>query len=85
MILVELYSKPDCHLCDIAKEALRKIQETHPFELSLITIREGDRNFEEFGNRVPVVTINGKFAFQYRIPEKEFVRRLVQISALESS
>jgi glutaredoxin len=76
MTLVEVYSKRDCHLCDVAKDALTRIRERHPFELSVIMIEEGDARYEEFKERVPVIFVNKAFAFQYRVPETAFVHAL---------
>lgn len=76
MSLVELYVGQDCHLCDAAKDTLMRARRTHPFEFRMITIREGEGRYEEFKERIPVVFIDGKFAFQYRVPEKELIRRL---------
>jgi hypothetical protein len=76
MILVELYSKQDCHLCDVAKDVMMKIQQEHPFTLNVITIQEGDELYETFKERIPVIYINKEFAFQYKVPEKEFIKKL---------
>jgi len=76
MILVEIYSKDDCHLCDVAKETLSRIRKREQFELREITIREGDAFYEKFKERVPVVYIDGEFAFQYRIHPERFLRKL---------
>jgi hypothetical protein len=85
MILVELYSKDDCHLCDVAMELLLNIQKSHPFELRRIKIREGDDYFEDYDQRVPVVFINKEFAFQYRVLEKEFIAKIGQAAKEELS
>ncbi|MBI1806169.1 MAG: glutaredoxin family protein [Ignavibacteria bacterium] len=76
MILVELFSKEDCHLCDIAMNVLTDIQRVYPFELRIIKIQEGDENYEEFKERIPVVYFNKEFAFQYRVPEQELIKKL---------
>ncbi len=34
MVNVTIYSKKDCHLCDIAKEKLLEIQQEFPFSLA---------------------------------------------------
>ena len=81
MILVHLYSKKDCHLCEVAKDTLLRVQMKHPFELVEVKIREGDDNYEQFKERIPVVTINNMFAFQYRVPEAEFIRKLQSASS----
>ena len=85
MMLVELYSKNDCHLCDVAKGVLKKIQATHPFELQIIEVHEGERAFDEFKDRIPVVFIDKGFAFQHRVPEKEFIRKLKDASTVRES
>jgi glutaredoxin len=76
MTLVEIYSKEDCHLCDVAKEVLKKVQQQHPFTLQEIYIREGDEHFENFKERIPVIFINKQFAYQYRVHEKDFIAKL---------
>jgi glutaredoxin len=76
MILVELFSKEDCSLCDSVKETLLKIRKRHPFELRETKIHEGDDHFERMKDRIPVVHIDGNFAFQYRVREEEFLRLL---------
>ena len=81
MILVEVYSKHDCHLCDQAKGVLRDLQRRHPFELREIIIQEGDEYFASYSERVPVITINQEFAFQYRVPVGEFMAKLRSLSS----
>ena len=81
MITVEIYSKTDCHLCETAKETLHKISLDHPFEIREILIREVDENYEQFKERIPVIFINKKYAFQYRVREQEFISRLKEEEA----
>ncbi len=76
MTLVEVYSKADCHLCEAAEDILRRIQARHPFELKIIHLTEGDDRFQEFRERFPVIAIDHKVAYQYRVPEEEFIRKL---------
>ena len=76
MTLVELFSKEDCHLCDVMKSKLLEVQQLHSFELREIKISEGDEYFEQFKERIPVVFINKQFAFQYRVSEEALLKRL---------
>ena len=80
MILVEIYSRDNCHLCEIAKEVLVNVQQSHPFELKEVKIHEGDEHYEDMKERVPVVHINKEFAFQYRVAEYELIERLKNAS-----
>ena len=74
--LVELYGKPDCHLCDEAKALLKQLQSQHPFTLREIDITEHPCLTKQYAEDIPVVFINGRKAFKYRIDPQQFIRRL---------
>ncbi len=76
MVLVEMFSKDDCHLCEVARVSLAKLQRRHPFELRETKIREGDPLFEQMKDRVPVIHIGGSYAFHFKVPEEQFLARL---------
>ena len=76
MILVEVYSQHECHLCNEAKNVLKKIQAFHPFELKEINIHENDKYYNEFHERIPVIFINKEFAFQHHVLEQAFIKKL---------
>ena len=73
---VVIYSKPDCCLCDQAKAQLEKLRRTHPFEFAEVNILEDPDTYEKFKEQIPVVFIDGKKAFKYRLDEKVFLRRV---------
>ncbi len=81
MILVELFSKHDCHLCDEAKAVLEKVQREIPFSLKEIKLTDGDEKFEEYADLVPVVLIDRILAFKYRINEHTLRIRLQQLAS----
>ena len=76
MKTVTLLSKTDCHLCEVAKEVLLKAQKSTPFTLQEKKIAPGERDFELYHERVPVILIDGQFEFQYRVSEKQLLERL---------
>ena len=76
MMLVEMYSKEDCHLCEEAEEALLRVKKLHPFELRVIKLKKGEPDFEKFKERFPVVYIEKEYAFQYRVPEGHLLNML---------
>ncbi|PIO47265.1 MAG: thioredoxin family protein [[Chlorobium] sp. 445] len=76
MILVELYSKDDCCLCDEAKAVLMKVQGEIPFELREIKLNEDEHLMNEYGSKIPVVFINGRMAFKYHVYELELKDKL---------
>ena len=78
MILVELYSGQDCHLCEEAKAVLLKVQKEIPFTLKEIKLVPGDEYYEEYKELIPVVHINKVLAFKYRVTETMLKIRLRQ-------
>jgi hypothetical protein len=64
---VRLISRRRCGLCDKAREVLTGERERTPFHLSEVFI-DGDEGLErEYGIRVPVVLIDGREWFEYRV------------------
>ncbi|MCZ7393276.1 MAG: glutaredoxin family protein [Candidatus Methanoperedens sp.] len=76
MVNITLYSKKDCHLCDIAKETLLKLQKEFPFSLTEIDIEKDENAFEKYKYLIPVLEIDGEEIFTYRINEIELKRLL---------
>jgi glutaredoxin len=81
--LVELLGKPDCHLCADAKQLLRSLQATHAFILHEINIVEHAADYAQYRDEIPVVFINGRKAFKYRLDTAQFVRRLQRAQRAE--
>jgi len=75
-VLVEIYSKPDCHLCDDAKANLRKMQRQHGFQLREVNIANDKALLAEYGARIPLVLVNGQLACKYFVDEKMVVRKM---------
>jgi glutaredoxin len=73
---VTIYSKPECHLCDIAKERVRNVQKKVPFELEVIDIRTTQALFDRYCERIPVVTIDEEEVFVFRVSEKILTHKL---------
>jgi glutaredoxin len=71
-----LVTRPDCHLCDVAKEALDRVAaatgETWT-ELDVTADLELER---EYGDRVPVVLLDGREHGYWRVEEDRLLRDL---------
>jgi glutaredoxin len=80
---VVVYSRRGCHLCEIVKESLTKLSRRGSFTWSEIDVDASTDLRRQFNDEVPVVFINGKKAFKYRMDEGEFLRRL-QARTLDS-
>ena len=76
MILVEIYGKRDCCLCEEAKAVLLKVPRETPFDLREIDIESSREVYETYKERIPLVFINGRQAFKFRVDKGELRRRL---------
>jgi len=79
IILVELYSKEGCHLCEEARSVLERVQQQVPFTLREIKLSPGEAYFDEYSEKVPVVHINRVPTFKYRVNERLLRAKLKHI------
>ena len=59
---VVLYGKPGCHLCDDARAAVRSVAARRPFELEEVDVSIDPELHRRYGERIPVVTLDGEEA-----------------------
>jgi len=80
MILVELFSKDDCQLCDEARTVIERVQQIIPFKLREFKLMPGDPYYEEYKEILPVVHIDKVQAFKHRVSENLLKIKLQQLS-----
>jgi glutaredoxin len=73
---VIVYSKPGCCLCDDVKSKLQHLQQKCSFEWREVNILDDPAAFAKFKEEIPVVFVNGRQAFVYRLDEDKFLRLL---------
>ena len=73
---VLVYTRKGCHLCEIVKESLVKLERRGLFCWKEVDVDGDDLLRREFTDEVPVVFIDGRKAFKYRMDEREFLRKL---------
>ena len=73
---ITLYTREDCCLCEEMKEVVRKVASEFPLEIEEVDVDEGPDLKEKYGNEVPVLFINGRKAFKYRVTERGLKKRL---------
>ena len=76
MTRLVLYGRPDCHLCDEARDALLRVRAEAPFELREIDIERDDELFKRYLERIPVVSLDGEELFEHFVDEAALRRRL---------
>ena len=69
---VSVYSRQNCHLCDVAFETLTALQEELNFDLTKVFI-DGDLELErKYGEQVPVILIDGQPHDFWRVDPERF-------------
>jgi glutaredoxin len=75
-MVVTLYAKAGCCLCDDARALLEDLAADTDFELREVDIRSDPALFERYRYRIPVVTVDGKEAAEGRIGSQELAAAL---------
>jgi glutaredoxin len=73
---VIVYSRKGCHLCEIVKEKLSKLERRGGFRWREVDVETDDQLRRQFTDEVPVIFIDGRKAFKYRLDEQEFLKKL---------
>lgn len=73
---VVVYSRKGCHLCEVVKESLSKLSRRGGFIWQEVDVDSDNQLRHQFNDEVPVVFIDGRKAFKYRMDEQEFLRKL---------
>jgi glutaredoxin len=70
--VITIYSRPGCHLCDVALEILETLQKELDFDIEKTSI-EGDSELEsKYGDEIPVIKIDGEHHDFYRVDPDRF-------------
>ena len=70
-MVLRLYSKPGCSLCDQARDILEQVRTRIPFELVEEDIRADPALFSAYRYDIPVVLVDGQPAFTLRFGAEE--------------
>lgn len=66
-VQVVLYTRASCHLCETAWQILREEQSRFPFRLTSVDVDTDPELVARYGDKVPVVMVNGKERFYGRV------------------
>jgi glutaredoxin len=62
-----LFTRRGCHLCEEAELLLQKEQQRYHYQLDTVNVDSQKSLAAQFGDQVPVVTVNGQIRFRGRI------------------
>lgn len=65
---VQLYTRADCHLCDVARAELAPLAAEYAAEVDEIDVDTDPEMRAEYGDRVPVVVVDGREVGYFTVP-----------------
>ncbi|HET9917599.1 MAG TPA: glutaredoxin family protein [Candidatus Binatia bacterium] len=71
-----LYSRNDCCLCDEMKAVIRQAAAMASFDFEEIDIDTNSELRERYNDQVPILFIDGRKAFKYRVTVKQLANRI---------
>ena len=74
---VILYTRPGCHLCEEAREAMAAAGCAQSYTLTEVNIETGPVLLDLYKNDIPVVTIDGVQMFKHRVDPGRFRQRVL--------
>jgi glutaredoxin len=75
-IALTLYSRPGCHLCEEMKEIVYPVARELGCALAEVDISSDPALETRYGTEIPVLLVNDRKAFKYRLTERELRKRL---------
>ena len=72
---VTLYSRPGCHLCEVALGEIRSISGID-FELDVVNIDDDDDLLSRYLERIPVVELDGQELYEFHVDASDLAARL---------
>ena len=73
---VTLYTRRGCHLCDEAKRAVDAARLRGTFDYEEFDIDSDPELRRLYNEEVPVIAIDGRKAFKYRLTVEELMKKL---------
>jgi len=78
VIVLTLYSRPGCHLCDEMKAVVQRVvrAERVPITVEEIDVSTSEELEARYGLEIPVLLVDGRKVAKYRLTERELIRAL---------
>ena len=81
MPTLTLYGKPGCHLCEGALSAVRGVAADRDVELVEVDVTLDPVLERRYGERIPVVALDGEELFEYFVDAAALGRRLDRVAS----
>jgi hypothetical protein len=77
-IRVTLYGRADCHLCEEMRAVVERVAREIPLLVDEIDVDDDPALVDAYGADVPVLCVNGRRAFKYRVDPAALRARLAR-------
>jgi len=74
--LITIYSKPDCHLCDRAKEVIDRCRARAEFTVKVVDISQNPELLERYRHEIPVILLDGNEIARHFVRERKLLELL---------
>ena len=71
-----LYSRRECCLCDEMKDVIRQVANIQELDFEEVDVDTSRELEERYNDEVPVLFIDGRKAFKYRVTAKQLANRI---------
>ncbi len=71
-----LYSRPVCHLCDLAKPVVFEVAAQYGVTVEERNVENDPRWEKAYGDQIPVAFLGGRKLFKYRVDRDQLARQL---------
>jgi hypothetical protein len=78
MIRLTLYSRPECHLCHEMRAVVEAVAREIPLVLEEVDVDRDAALAAAYGTEIPVLSVNGRKAFKFRVEAGELRARLAR-------
>jgi len=76
-----LYGRADCHLCHEMRAVVDAVGREMPFTLDEVDVDGDPALVVAYGEEIPLLLVNGRKAFKYRVTARELRARLAREGA----
>ena len=76
MALITIYSKPGCHLCDLAKDVIERCRQKVDFAVETIDISQNPELLERYRYDIPVILLDGTEIARHFVRERKLLELL---------
>jgi glutaredoxin len=80
-VRLTLITRQQCHLCDVAKEAIARVCEVSGEQWREVDVDSDPQLQDEYWDRVPVILLDGKEHGYWRVEEDRLLRDLARPGA----